>query len=99
MKNLLWAILIIACLGNIGYSQEYGQYVYPQYGYQYYQYPVTVFQPVVIQPAPVVVYQPIRIMQNVMAPVYYYSVPVMVERKSPCWRSWSYGPMNRLYTY
>jgi hypothetical protein len=54
---------------------------------------------VIVQPAPVVVYQPVTVMQNVVTPVYYYSQPVVVERRSPCWKHWGYGPMNRLYTY
>jgi len=99
MRNLLWALLIVGALGTTGYSQEYFQYVYPQYGYQVFQQPITIFQPVVIQPAPVVVYQPATVMQNVVAPVYYYSQPVVVERRSPCWKHWGYGPMNRLYSY
>jgi hypothetical protein len=100
MRSLLWAILIVGCLGGIGYSQDYGWGPYQYgYGYQVFQQPVTVLQPVVVQPAPVVVYQPVTVMQNVVAPVYYYNVPVVVERKSPCWKHWSYGPMNRLYSY
>lgn len=104
MRSLLWAMLIVGVLGGTGYSQDYGwgpyQYSYPYgYGYSTVQYPVTVLQPVVVQPAPVVVYQPVTVMQNVVVPVYYYSQPVVVERRSPCWKHWGYGPMNRLYTY
>jgi len=98
MRNLLWAMLIVGVLGGTGYSQDYGWGPY-QYGYQTIQYPVTVLQPVVVQPAPVVIYQPVMVMQNVVVPVYYYNVPVVVERRSPCWKSWNYGPMNRLYSY
>ena len=104
MRSLLWAMLMVGVLGGTGYSQDYGwgpyQYSYP-YGYGYYtaQYPVTVLQPVVVQPAPVVIYHPVTVMQSVVAPVYYYSQPVVVERRSPCWKHWNYGPMNRLYSY
>lgn len=106
MRSLLCAMLIVGVLGGTGYSQDYGwgpyQYSYPYgygYGYSTVQYPVTVLQPVVVQPAPVVIYHPVTVMQNVAVPVYYYNQPVVVERRSPCWKSWGYGPMNRLYSY
>lgn len=95
MRNVLMGILMTLGLCCSINAQEI-VYNYPyQYGIVNYQYPVTVYQPVLIQPAPVLVYQPVQMIQNVSVPIPVYYKPV-VQTYCPCWRRY-YNYSSPLY--
>lgn len=96
MKNLLYAFLIVVSCGGIVKANDIGYTIPYQYGAAQYYYPITYYQPIVIQPAPVVVYKPVTVVATQTVPIYVY--PMVTEQYVPCCRRlWNYSPQQYLY--